>query len=65
MSCAVRDQWHALLDRDQPGEGLTISGKLYQELSNPIRLIEYYNACIVSIDRDQITTLGCDRYCWC
>ncbi|OGI38453.1 MAG: hypothetical protein A2140_09415 [Candidatus Muproteobacteria bacterium RBG_16_62_13] len=46
-------------------EGDTISGRLHPELSNPICLIEYYNADIISIHRDQITALGCDRYCWC
>ncbi len=46
-------------------EGHTISGKFHPELSNPICLIEYCNADVVSIRRDQITALGCDRYCWC
>lgn len=46
-------------------EGQTVSGKFHPELSNPICLIEHYNADIVSIRRDQITALGCDRYCWC
>jgi hypothetical protein len=46
-------------------EGDTLSGRIHQELSNPICLIEYCNAGIVSVRRDQVTALGCDRYCWC
>ena len=46
-------------------EGDIIGGKLHQELSNPICLIEHYFTDVVSIRRDQITAMGCDRYCWC
>lgn len=46
-------------------EGDTISGRLHHELSNSPCLIQHNYSEVASISRDQITALGCDRYCWC
>lgn len=46
-------------------EGDTISGRLHHELSNSPCLIQHDYSDVASISRDQITTLGCDRYFWC
>ena len=46
-------------------EGDNISGKLRPELSDPICVIEYYHHDVICIRRDEITAMGCDRYCWC
>lgn len=46
-------------------EGDTISGMVHPELSNALCLIQHDYCEIASFQRDQITALGCDRYCWC
>lgn len=46
-------------------DGNFVSGKLRAELSDPICVIEYCHTETVSIRRDEITALGCERYCWC
>jgi hypothetical protein len=46
-------------------EGDTISGRLHHELSNAACLVQHEYGEVASFGRDQITSLGCDRYCWC
>lgn len=46
-------------------EGVSISGIVHPELSSSLCLIEHGSSEIVRFSRDQITALGCDRYCWC
>jgi len=46
-------------------EGATISGMLHPELSSSLCLIDHNSCEIARFSRDQITALGCNRYCWC
>jgi hypothetical protein len=46
-------------------EGETVSGIAHPELSNSLCLVQHDYCEIASFSRDQITALGCDRYCWC
>ena len=46
-------------------EGVTISGMVHPELSGSLCLIDHDSCEIACFSRDQITALGCDRYCWC
>jgi len=46
-------------------EGVTISGMVHPELSASLCLIEHGPCEVARFSRDQITALGCDRYCWC
>jgi hypothetical protein len=46
-------------------EGGTISGMVHPELSGVLCLIDHDSCEIARFSRDQITALGCDRYCWC
>ena len=46
-------------------EGVTISGMVHPELSTSLCLIDHGSCEIARFSRDQITALGCDRYCWC
>lgn len=46
-------------------EGATISGMVHPELSSSLCLIDHDSCEVARFSRDQITALGCDRYCWC
>lgn len=46
-------------------EGATISGMVHPELSTSICVISHDSCEIARFSRNQITALGCDRYCWC
>jgi hypothetical protein len=46
-------------------EGTTISGMVHPELSTSLCVIDHDSCEIARFRRDQITALGCDRYCWC
>jgi hypothetical protein len=46
-------------------EGGTISGIVHPELSGTLCVINHDSCEIARFTRDQITALGCDRYCWC
>jgi hypothetical protein len=46
-------------------EGSTISGMVHPELSSELCLVDHDSCEIARFNRDQITALGCDRYCWC
>ena len=46
-------------------EGATISGMVHPELSTSLCVINHDSCEIARFSRDQITALGCDRYCWC
>lgn len=46
-------------------EGATISGMVHPELSGSLCLIDHDSCEVARFSRDQITALGCDRYCWC
>jgi len=46
-------------------EGNTISGMVHPELSGTLCIIDHDSCEIARFSRDQITALGCDRYCWC
>ena len=46
-------------------EGVTISGMVHPELSSFLCLIGHDSCEVARFSRDQITALGCDRYCWC
>jgi len=46
-------------------EGVTISGMVHPELSTSLCLIDHDSCEVARFSRDQITALGCDRYCWC
>lgn len=46
-------------------EGDTISGMVHPELSTSLCLIDHDSCEVARFNRDQITALGCDRYCWC
>lgn len=46
-------------------EGVTISGVVHPELSSSLCLIDHNSCEVARFSRDQITALGCDRYCWC
>jgi|GEM_PF-1258710 len=46
-------------------EGVTISGMVHPELSSSLCLIDHGSCEVARFSRDQITALGCDRYCWC
>jgi hypothetical protein len=46
-------------------EGGTISGMVHPELSNSLCVINHDSCEIARFSRNQITALGCDRYCWC
>jgi hypothetical protein len=46
-------------------EGDTISGMVHPELSGSLCLIDHDSCEVARFSRDQITALGCDRYCWC
>ncbi|HCU53471.1 MAG TPA: hypothetical protein DIC36_04040 [Gammaproteobacteria bacterium] len=45
--------------------GVTISGMVHPELSGTLCLIDHDSCEIARFSRDQVTALGCDRYCWC
>ena len=46
-------------------EGATISGMVHPELSGSLCVIDHDSCEVARFSRDQITALGCDRYCWC
>jgi hypothetical protein len=46
-------------------DGVTISGMVHPELSSSLCLIDHDSCEVARFSRDQITALGCDRYCWC
>jgi hypothetical protein len=46
-------------------EGATISGMVHPELSSSLCLINHDSCEVARFDRDQITAMGCNRYCWC
>ena len=46
-------------------EGVTISGIVHPELSTSLCVINHDSCETARFSRDQITALGCDRYCWC
>ncbi len=46
-------------------DGTTISGIVHPELSGTLCVINHDSCEIARFSRDQITALGCDRYCWC
>jgi hypothetical protein len=46
-------------------EGVTISGIVHPELSTSLCVINHDSCEIARFSRNQITALGCDRYCWC
>ena len=46
-------------------EGATISGMVHPELSTSLCLIDHGSCEVARFSSDQITALGCDRYCWC
>jgi hypothetical protein len=46
-------------------EGNSISGMVHPELSSSLCIINHDTCEIARFSRDQITALGCDRYCWC
>lgn len=46
-------------------EGAAISGMMHPELSSSLCLIDHDSCEVARFSRDQITALGCDRYCWC
>jgi hypothetical protein len=46
-------------------EGGTISGIVHPELSSTLCVINHDSCEIARFSREQITALGCDRYCWC
>jgi len=46
-------------------EGVTISGIVHPELTSSLCLIDHGSCEVARFSRDQITALGCDRYCWC
>jgi hypothetical protein len=46
-------------------EGTTISGMVHPELSGSLCVVDHDSCEVARFSRDQITALGCDRYCWC
>jgi len=46
-------------------DGATISGMVHPELTSTLCLIDHDSCEVARFSRDQITALGCDRYCWC
>jgi hypothetical protein len=46
-------------------EDATISGIVHPELSSSLCLIDHDSCEVAHFSCDQITALGCDRYCWC
>jgi hypothetical protein len=46
-------------------EGATISGMVHPELSGSLCVVDHDSCEVARFSRDQITALGCDRYCWC
>ena len=46
-------------------EGGTISGMVHPELSTSLCVIDHDSCEVARFNRNQITALGCDRYCWC
>lgn len=43
----------------------TINGRLNNELSVTVCMVEHHTLEITPFHRDQIKAMGCDRYCWC
>jgi len=46
-------------------DGFMLSGVVHPELSTSLCVINHDSCEIARFSRDQITALGCDRYCWC
>lgn len=46
-------------------DGAMISGMVHPELSSFLCLVDHDSCEIARFNRNQITALGCDRYCWC
>lgn len=46
-------------------DGAMLSGMIHPELSSFLCMVDHDSCEIARFNRNQITALGCDRYCWC